>query len=107
MINEINTTQFSAPLNGKSKVGFCIDDNGTAWVNIEMISPAINLLSAAFDGVPFTRINKDQFVCANWARIELQQAFCHDNKALQVIHKFFDVIENEKQKVLGGEHAKH
>jgi len=47
------------------------------------------------------------FVCAEWAKVELTQAFHDDEKTLNIINKFFDVIESEKQNVLGVYHAKH
>lgn len=103
-MSNITTTLYS---NGNSKNGFCIDDNGTAWVNVNILANPLIILNAAFDGVPFTSINSEQFVCAEWAKIELNQAFQDDNQTLQVITKFFEVIEREKQKVLGAYHGKH
>jgi len=105
-MRKITTNIYSAS-GGKAKNGFCIDDNGMAWVNINMLSPAVNLLSAAFDGVPFTKIKSMNFVCAEWAKVELTQAFHDDEKTLNIINKFFDVIESEKQNVLRVYHAKH
>ena len=103
-MSNITTNLYSS---GKNQNGFCIDDNGTAWVNINMLNPAVNLINAAFDGVPFTKIESISFVCAEWAKVELMQAFYDDDKTLQVIAKFFEVIEREKQKVLEAYHANH
>ncbi|WP_077340030.1 hypothetical protein [Pseudocolwellia agarivorans] len=103
-MSKITTNLYSS---GKAKNGFCIDDNGTAWVNVNMLNPAVSLITAAFDGVPFTNINSTPFVCAEWAKVELTQAFQNDDKTLHVINSFFNVIENERLKVMGVNHAKH
>lgn len=105
-MSKITTNIYSAS-GGTAKNGFCIDDNGMAWVNINMLSPAVNLLNAAFDGVPFTTVKSMKFVSADWAKGELIQAFYGDEQTLNVINKFFEVIEREKQKVLEAYHAKH
>lgn len=107
MNKEINTTQFITPLYGKPIVGFCIDYNGTTWVNVNILASPSTILNAAFDGVPFTTIESEQFVCAEWAQIELNQA-CRDNtRALRKVNKFFEVIEREKVKVLEAYHGTH
>lgn len=105
-MSNITTNLYSAS-GGKASNGFCIDDNGTAWVNTNMLYPAVNIINAAFDGVPFTTVKSNQFVCAEWAKIEMMQAFHDDDKTLQVITKFFEVIEREKQKILEAYHANH
>lgn len=105
-MRKITTNIYSAS-GGKTKNGFCIDDNGTAWVNVNILANPMTILNAAFDGVPFTKIKSMNFVCAEWAKVELTQAFHDDEKTLNIINKFFEVIESEKKNVLGVNHAKH
>lgn len=107
MNNIINSTQFITAIKGKPQVGFCIDDDSTAWVNTKILANPLTILNAAFDGVAVITINSEQFVCAEWAKIELNQAFCDDAQALEIIAQFFELIDKEKQKILGAYHAKH
>ncbi|WP_289028757.1 hypothetical protein [uncultured Paraglaciecola sp.] len=107
MNNQIDTTQFTTQINGKPTVGFCIDDDGRSWINIKILSPTINLIHAAFDGVPFITIKATIFVCADWAKTELFEVFQNDAQTTQIISNFFQAIELEKQKVLGVYNGKH
>lgn len=104
--NSINTTQFITPLNGKPTVGYCVDDDGTAWVNIELFGKKqLAYLNACFDGCPVVKIGKSLFVSDDWAQRELTEQFADDNKALNIINAFFSAVTQSKQKIAGGSHA--
>lgn len=104
--NDTCTTQFITPLNGKPTVGYCVDDDGKAWVNIDLFgNREMTFLNASFDGCPVAKIGNSLFVGDGWAKRELVEQFAHDNKALNIINAFFLSIEQSKQQIAGVSHA--
>jgi|GEM_PF-6834473 len=106
MNKQINTTKFIGRLDKNKRVGFCIDDDKTTWINLDFIGPQfITYLNASFDGCEIIRIGNDLFAPEKWARDELAKTFKGEQQALATVNAFFESVDNHRKQLKGGSHA--
>jgi hypothetical protein len=106
MNKQINTTKFIGRLDKNKRVGFCIDDDKTTWINLDFIGPKfITYLNASFDGCEIIRIGNDLFAPEKWARDELAKTFKGEQQALATVKAFFKTLDANREKVRSVYHA--
>jgi hypothetical protein len=102
----INSTLYSAKAGLKKRVGYVIDDDGTAYVNLDFIGPKfITYLNASYDGIEIITIKGDLFAPRDWALTEVTKSFKGDKKALATINGFFKTLDENRDVIRSAYHA--
>jgi len=102
----INSTMFSAKTGRKNKVGYVIDDDGAAYVNLDFIGPKlITHLNATYDGIEIITIKGDLFAPEKWARGELAKTFKGEKQALATVDAFFKTLDANRDVIRSADHA--
>jgi hypothetical protein len=102
----INSTLYSAKYDRKNRVGYVIDDDGTAYVNLDFIGDKFTTyLNASYDGIEIITIKGDLFAPRDWALTEVTKSFKGDKKALATVNAFFKTLDENREKVRSAYHA--